>query len=201
MAREKTLHHGNNSLKIAVWNPSTRDYYTPASYDGLMSVEQETDGENEVFNADDIEYAVLGSKATKKVTFTLPQLPNHALSYLCGYNVDSNQLFVDTGQKQRFALMYLENRVDVETNEKFRRMHIFYNCILNGFPKNETETDEDKITPCEYEYECIAVNNPDIVDGNKKPVAYVVIDEDTKTKKIFDDYGKNVYKPTFAPKV
>lgn len=196
MATERFLQHGNDSLFFAVFNGST--YATPFKATGLISAEVENESESEAFYADNIAYATLKGAASSTITLTVPYLHKWMKTYLCGYEWDTNGLGCVSGNKSKVAIMYCENIVNVDTNETHRRLHIFYNCMLSGQPKLETETDEDKANVAEIELEFSATPHPTLVDNDGVPVSHVIVDENETTKPIFEQLGKSVYAPTFA---
>lgn len=198
MARERILIHGNQDFVYAVWNPTTKSYYTPQRHEGLTSVEQEVESDTELFYADDIAYATLSANSSRTITLGLCNLEDNLRRYGCGYKPADNGAFVDTGSKSYMAIQYIELCKDVDTGETFRRLHIFYKCQLSGQPKESTETNEDKLSPVEYECEFTAMGNPDIVDQNGNAIAYAYVDESAETADIFANFTKQIYKPTFA---
>lgn len=198
MARERILIHGNEGLVTAVWNAQTSSWATPNIHEGLVGVEMESESENEIFYADDIAYATLGGNSVRKVTLNLCNIENNLRTYGCGYKSDSNGLMVNTGTKNYLAVQFIQRCKDVDTGEEFRRLHILYKCQVSGQPKESTETNEDKLTPVEWEVELSAMGNPAVTNKAGTPIDYVVVDESPETADIFANYTKQIYKPTFA---
>lgn len=193
----KYLAHGNSFLYMAV-NNGNGSYATPQRIEGLISAEMENESESENFYADNIAYATLSGAKSKKISLKVAQLIKWFMTYGCGYKYDANGMSTPTGSKRKLAVMWCEQVVDVDSGEEHRRLHIFYNCMLNGQPKLETETDEDKAKVSEIELEFTATANENIKDSNGNAVDYVVVDESEDTRTIFDNLGTSVYVPTFA---
>lgn len=198
MARERILTHGAEGFVYAVWNPTTSSFYTPQVHEGLTSVEIENESDVELFYADNIAYATLSGNSTRKITLGLCNIENNLRTYGCGYKSADNGLMIDTGSKSYLAVQFIEKCKDVDSGEEFRRLHIFYRCKINGQPKEETETNEDKLSPVEWEVELSSMGHPNITNSKGKLIDYVVVDETADNKSIFENYTKQIYRPLFA---
>lgn len=194
---KRFLNHGAQDLYYASLNPDGT-YYTPRRWEGMISGEIEDESEKENFYADDIVYATLPGAKLRKVSLKVAQIPETAMISVCGFEKDDATGFLcDSNLKKRVAVYWCEKIVDVDTNTSFRRMHILYNAILNGKPKFETETNEDKASVSEIELEFNNFAHPTLVDGDGESVDYVVIDESPATQTIFDNMATKVYVPQF----
>lgn len=189
----RLLHHGNKDLYMAVATSTT--FQTPQRCEGLISAELENESESEIFYADDIAYATLRGAKSRKLTLKVAQINNFMAKACMGVEWDENTMGTTTGAKSKLAIYWCENAVDVDTGSTTRRLHILYNCVLNGQPKLETETDEDKAKVSEIELEFVCSSNEAVIDKNGNTVDYVTVLESERTKPIFDKLATKVYTP------
>lgn len=188
----KLFLHGNSNLHMAVATSDT--FQTPQKCPGLISGELEDQSESEIHYADDINYAVLRGAKLKKLKLKVSQITNFMAKACMGVEWDENLMGTTTGDKSRLCIYWCENAVDTVTNTTVRKLHILYNCVLNGQPKIETNSNEDKAKPNEIELEFLCYENPAVILNNK-PCDYTSVLESEKSKAIFDALDTKVYTP------
>lgn len=196
VVEEKNLIHGASSLVMAV-NNGDGTYATPQIIPGLVEAESESEGESEDYYADDIVFANLKGAKSSKITMKISYLTKWFMTYGCGYKYDVNGMSTPTGKKRNLLVGWCEKVVDANTGEEKRKLHLYYNCKLKGQPKTSTKTNEDKAKPNEIELEFTAMVNSNLQDDTGEPIDYIIVNENEKTKSIFDNLDKKVYIPTF----
>lgn len=125
-----------------IGNDNTATYSTPVRIPGAVSLSLEPQGDQEVFNADNIDYYVSQANNGYEGDLEIALVPESFEKDVLGAVEDNNNVLVEVSDAAavHFALLF---QFEQDTNAQ---KHVFYNCTASR-PTIEGETKGENIEP------------------------------------------------------
>lgn len=156
----------------------------PTIFTGLRGVSFETTQDSEAFYADNVEHIRLLGIKTIEGNITAYQIPQSFMVNHLGYSIAPNGSLIDTGIQKNFIWQFIET-VTQNDGTEVRQLTVYYN-VKAATPTAEANTDEDTITPKEFEIPCTVSPNHLVKDSNNKSVTYMILRETTANSGLID---------------
>lgn len=168
----------------------------PKSFTGLITVSFETSQDNTPFYADNVEHIRLSGAKSIEGTLTCFQFSKDFATNHLGVKESSNTMLLDTGSNKNFIFQFIETISDDKGNTK-EQLTIYYNVGASA-PTAEATTDQDSVSPKEFEIPVVASPNSLVLDESGNSVTYATIEKTEANQALFDLAYNQIILPSTA---